>query len=64
MSLSNGTLYISVIVVNTSCDMAEVMKLESSALLAVGTERELWEDERREESEFLEAGRRLKVSGV
>lgn len=64
MSLSNGTLYMSVMVVNTSWDMAEVMKLESSALLAVGTDRELWEDERRDESEFLEAGRRFRVSGV
>lgn len=64
MSLSNGTLYMSVMVVRTSCDIAEVMKLESSALLAVGTDNELCDELRREVRELREAGRVKHMRGV
>lgn len=61
MSESKGTLYMSLIslVVSTSCDIAEVMKLLSSALLHRPVVFiELWELERREEArEHLELGR-------
>ena len=61
MSESKGTLYMSLIslVVRTSCDIADVMKLLSSALLLRPVVFiELWELERREEArEQREFGR-------
>lgn len=58
-SLSNGTLYRSLIwlELNVSCDTACIIKLESSTLHAVGTERELCELESLDEpSEHLDVG--------